>query len=100
MFQKVFTVASAACPFASKNLRSRCGFAGDDVWLALLSEGMLATLLSFSELNRLGRLNRRFRRLHEGAWPAICRDRSKTRARAHFAAHDHNREGGARAGAR
>jgi DNA-binding LacI/PurR family transcriptional regulator len=78
MFQRVFAVASAYDPVASNNLRSRCGFAGDDVWLALLGEGMLATLLSFGELNRLGRLNRRFRCLHEGAWPAIWRARSKT----------------------
>jgi len=74
----VFAVASASGSVARNNLRPRCGFTGDDVWLALLGEGMLATLLSFSELNRLGRLNRRFRRLHEGAWPAIWRARSKT----------------------
>ena len=74
----VFAVASAYGPVASNNLRSRCGFAGDDVWLALLGEGMLASLLSFGELNRLGRLNRRFLRLHECAWPAIWRACSKT----------------------
>ena len=77
MFQKVFAVASAPGPVASINLRSRCGFAGDDVWLALLGEGLLATLLSFGELSRLGRLNRRFRRLHNAAWRATWRDRSK-----------------------
>ncbi len=59
-FQKVFRrgVAVASGSVARNNLRPRCGFTGDDMWLALLGEGMLATLLSFSELNRLGRLNR------------------------------------------
>ena len=51
-------VAVASGSVARNNLRPRCGFTGDDMWLALLGEGMLATLLSFSELNRLGRLNR------------------------------------------
>ena len=50
---------------------------GDDVWRGLLGEGMLATLLSFGELTRLARLNRSSRRLHDAAWRAIWRARSK-----------------------
>ena len=43
----------------------------------ILGEGMLATLLSFGELTRLARLNRSSRRLHDAAWRAIWRARSK-----------------------
>ena len=50
----------------------------DDVWRVVLGEGLLATSLSFSELNRLGMLNRSSRRLHEAAWRAIWCARSKT----------------------
>jgi len=39
--------------------------------------GLLATLLSFGELTRLGMLNRSFRRRHDAAWPASWRARSK-----------------------
>jgi len=49
----------------------------DEVWRVLLGEGMLATLLSFGELTRLARLNRSSRRLHDAAWRAIWRARSK-----------------------
>ena len=49
----------------------------DEVWRVLLGEGMLATLLSFGELTRLPRLNRSSRRLHDAAWRAIWRARSK-----------------------
>jgi hypothetical protein len=81
MFQKVLAVASASeapGPVAGNNLRLRGGFAGDDLWRVILGEGLLATSLSFSELTRLGRLNRSSRRLHEAAWRAIWRTRSKT----------------------
>ena len=50
---------------------------GDEVWQVLLGEGMLATCLSFGELTRLARLNRSSRRLHDAAWRAIWRARSK-----------------------
>ena len=50
---------------------------GDEVWRVLLGEGMLATCLSFGELTRLARLNRSSRRLHDAAWRAIWRARSK-----------------------
>ena len=50
---------------------------GDQVWRVLLGEGMLATCLSFGELTRLARLNRSSRRLHDAAWRAIWRARSK-----------------------
>ena len=49
----------------------------DQVWRVLLGEGMLATCLSFGELTRLARLNRSSRRLHDAAWRAIWRARSK-----------------------
>jgi hypothetical protein len=47
-------------------------------WRVLLGEGLLATWLSFSELTRVGRLNRSYQRQHNNAWRAIWRDRSKT----------------------
>ena len=81
MFQKVLALASASeapGPVSSNNLRLCGGFAGDDVWRVILGEGLLATSLSFSELTRLGRLNRSSRRLHDATWRAIWRARSKT----------------------
>jgi hypothetical protein len=45
----------------------------DDVWRVLLGEGLLATLLSFSDLTRLGILNRSSKRLHDAAWRTIWR---------------------------
>ena len=58
------------------------GFAGEDVLRVLLGEGLLATLLSFGELTRLGGLNRRFRRLHDVVWRATWRDRRMNCGRA------------------
>ena len=49
----------------------------DDVWRVILGEGMLATLLSFGELTRLARLNHSSRCLHDAAWRALWRARSK-----------------------
>lgn len=43
---------------------------GDDMWRVLLGEGLLATLLSFSELTRLGRLNKPEGGAREGAHAA------------------------------
>jgi hypothetical protein len=109
MFQKDFAVAStseAPGPVASNNLRLRCGFAGNDVWraLLLLGEGLLATLLSFSELTRLSRLNHSFQRLHDASWRAIWRERSKNCGGEElsliFASQRDAWEGGAREGAR
>ncbi len=45
----------------------------DDVWRVLLGEGLLSTLLSFSDLTRLGILNRSSKRLHDAAWRTIWR---------------------------
>jgi hypothetical protein len=77
------------------------GFTGDDVLRVLLGEGLLATLLSFGELTRLGGLNRRFRRNREACDLARPQHDLRQRgARAHAAASSHAREGGAREGAR
>ena len=104
MSQKVLAVPSASGapgPVASNGLCLRGGSAGDDVWRVLLGEGLLATSLSFGELTRLGRLNRSCRRTPRGAQSGaqsgavlLQQDLRRRRARAHFAACDHPREGG------